>query len=138
MIVAPTAVVRPVHVSFVSNPWARITFTKDISESKILFLINRIEFDWICQKHPWHKFGAYRETTYCVLSVFFPIEKIHRSAATVMQQTSTSSGIFCVFGSFASSLSGRLALSSCSGKCWLATAIICFEAPQQGYAMVWS
>ena len=36
MIVAPTinTTVGPVHVSLVSNPWARIILTKDTFESK--------------------------------------------------------------------------------------------------------
>ena len=34
--------------------------------------MNRIEFDSIWWKHSWYEFGAsYRETTYCVLSMFF-------------------------------------------------------------------
>ena len=44
---------------------------------------------------------------YCLR--FFPIGTIHRSAVTAMQQPSTSRSIFCVFGSFASSLSRHLA-----------------------------
>ena len=41
--------------------------------------------------------------------MFFPIGIIRRSAVTAMQQPSTSRSIFCVFGSFASSLSRHLA-----------------------------
>ena len=69
MTVAP--IVGPVHVSFVSNPWARVILTKDTFEKKKI--INRIEFGSIWWKHTWYEFGAYRETTYCVLSLFFPI-----------------------------------------------------------------
>ena len=33
-----TTVVGPVHVSFVYNPWARTTLTKDTFGSKIIFI----------------------------------------------------------------------------------------------------
>ena len=70
--------------------------------------MNRIEFDSIWWKDTWYEFGSYPETTYCILSVF-PIGIIHRSAVMAMQQPSTSRTIFCVVGSFASSLSRHLA-----------------------------
>ena len=87
MIVAPTAV-GPVHVSFVSNPWACIILTKDTFESKI-FVFFQVDSIW--WNHTWYELGAYRETTYCVLSIFVPIGiQMHRSAVTAMQQPSTS------------------------------------------------
>ena len=49
--------------------------------------MNRIEFDLIWWKDTWYEFGAYREAACCVLSMFFPIGKIHRSAVTAMQAT---------------------------------------------------
>ena len=50
MIVA-TAAAGLVHVSFVSNPWARIISTKDTFESKTFIFTNRIEFESIWWKH---------------------------------------------------------------------------------------
>ena len=70
----------------------------------------------------------------------FPSGMMHRPAVTAMQQPPTSRSIFCVFfRSFASSSSRHLLdLPSFGGKYGFATAIICFEAPQPGYAMyIW-
>ena len=47
---------------------------------------------------------------YCVLSkIFSDRNNRHNSVVTAMRQPSTSKSIFCVFGSFASSLSWHLA-----------------------------
>ena len=84
IIVAPTIHVGHVHVSFVSNPWPRITLTEDTySESKIFIFVNRIEFDSIWWKHTnLAPMGKPR--------FFSPIGIIHRSAVTAMQLPSTS------------------------------------------------
>ena len=46
---------------------------------------------------------------YVYCQMFFPNERTHRSAVTATQQPATSRSIFCVFGSFASSVSRHIA-----------------------------
>ena len=77
---------------------------------------NRVKFDSICLKQ--RSFPSYRETTYCVLSVFFA-DGNNADLAVISSKSWT---ILCVFGGFASSLSWHLAYRA-SGKVGLATAI---------------
>ena len=89
LIVEPTTTaVGPVHVSFVSNPWARISLTKGTIESKIYIFFNQIEFN---------SFGGNIRIRLLsgnhmlrIVNVFFPIGIIHKFAVTAMQLPSTS------------------------------------------------